>query len=176
MEYFVAPWKTWNQLDDWVVDRDGIDENKQNNCGMQCVAMAVWAMYGVELNSDYIKDLLYGDAYLGYTSCDKLAYYFRRYTMTPTDIYANVPFEVSRELIVDAVRLGQPVIALQYWRRDQPNSGHFVCVIRVDDNGLTVSNPYGGKIEHMDWYTFSLWHKGWLVIPRPSSKRGDLSA
>lgn len=153
------PWPLYNQMNDWTVDADGIDENRENNCGPESVAMCLKYLTGVELPADFIKDVLYGQDFTGYTFMNDLARFLQKRCEIRCDIRVAQDPDL-KPVIQKAIDSGFPMIVLFYWDRDKPESGHFAPVIGYDDKGTTRANPSGGKLEYMKWDEFESWQKG----------------
>lgn len=159
----LAGFPIWNQLDDWTDDPNG-DTNRWNNCGPQSVAMVTKYATGVELPGDFIKDVLYGEAYLGYTFTNDLARFLNTRADIPTDVYGGDANATLRPVVVDALRQGFPVIVLYYLALDKPASGHFCPVYAFNDDGCWRANPLGGKAEFQTWAEFERWQKQGVAI------------
>lgn len=154
----LTPWPLYDQNTDWTVDADGIDENRENNCGPESVAMCLKYLTGIELPADFIKDALYGQNYTGYSFMNDLAGFLRKRCEVKCDIHVSQDASLQ-PVIQDAIDQGFPVIVLFYWRREQPESGHFAPVVGYDDKGVSRANPWGGQMEYMTWPDFEAWQK-----------------
>jgi hypothetical protein len=150
----LANFPLYNQLDDWTTDADGVDENRWNNCGPECVAMCVRHITGVELPADYVKDVMYGQPYVGYTFIPKLVDFLERRCSIPCDTYAGNAQTVLRPVVTAALDQGYPVIALIFLDRQKLTGGHFVVAYGYSDTHVRLANPLGGFIEDVAWPEF----------------------
>ncbi len=160
----LSPWPIYNQLDDWTVDDDKIDENKENNCGPESVAMCLKYLTGVELPADFIKDAIYGQKFLGYTNIPDLANFLGRRCAVPCQNVGKGDDAPLQPFVRQAIDTGNPIIVLYYAFLEQPQSGHFCPVISYDDKGCTRANPWGGVLEYQTWDVFERWQKGYGFI------------
>jgi hypothetical protein len=168
----LTPWPTYNQLDDWTVDADGIDENKENNCGPESIAMCLKYLTGVELPADFIKDAIYGQAHLGYTLIPDLVKFLQRRCQIPATTHSGDGATLLQPAVRAAIDAGNPIIVLYFMALDQPNSGHFCPVIGYDEGGCTRANPWGGVLEYQKWAEFEKWQKfgNAIVLKRVRAK------
>ncbi len=167
------PWPLYNQMNDWTVDADGVDENKENNCGPESVAMCLKYLTGVELPADFIKDVLYGQDFTGYTFMNDLARFLQKRCDVRCDIRVGQDTDL-KPVLQSAIDKGFPIIVLFFFDRAKPESGHFAPVIGYDDKGATRANPWGGKLEYMLWADFESWQKGNQCIVLQRKRPDDI--
>lgn len=176
----LSPWPLYNQLADWTVDADGVDENRENNCGPESVAMCLKYLTGVELPADFIKDAIYGASFTGYTFMGDLARFLKKRCDLTCEIRSGQE-PTLQPIVKRAIDAGFPTIVLFFFELEKPDSGHFAPVVGYDEGGATRANPWGGKLEYMKWPDFETWQKSSNIIilnrQRPDNLgRGGLEA
>jgi hypothetical protein len=168
----LGPWAAWTQLNDLTAD-GRLDENRFNNCGPEAVAECLKYLTGIELPADFIKDVMYGEAYSGYTDVPHLVNFLQKRCEVPCEVHGGEPD--LQPVIRAALDAGHPIIVLYYWKLELPASGHWCPVIGYDDKGCTRANVWNGKLETWDWATFKKWQKGGVAIVLKRTRPGELA-
>lgn len=174
--HMLNPWPLYNQLNDWTVDADGIDENRENNCGPESVAMCLKYLTGVELPADFIKDVVRGDGYKGYTFMTDLSGFLQRRCEVRCAVHTGDATTKLEATVKAALDQSYPIIVLFFWKLEQPESGHFAPVIGYDETGCTRANPWGGVLEKMTWAEFEQWQKMGACIVLERTRAHGLGA
>lgn len=171
----LTPWPLKDQLNDWTLDDGGMNPNAENNCGPASVAMCVKYLTGLDLPSDFIKDVLYGENFLGYTFMNHLANFMQERAATRCELHSGDAHTLLQPIVRRSIDQGFPVIVLYFWRLEEPQSGHFAPVIGYDEGGCTRANPWGGKLEYWGWPMFEEWQKlgNCIVIQRKRDPQLD---
>lgn len=160
----LRPWPKFNQLKDWTTDVDQSDENAENNCGPESVAMCLKYLTGVELPADFIKDVMYSPTYTGYSFDDKLSEFMEKRCAIPVKVHSGDARTRLQPIVEGAIDAGFPIIVLYFWEIKKPESGHWAPVIAYDEEGCTRLNPWGGAAETWSWAKFEAWQKLGLCI------------
>ena len=171
----LQPWPFYNQLKDWTVDVDGVDENAKNNCGPESVAMCLKYLTGVELPADFIKDVMKGPHYTGYTFTSDLTKFLEEKCEIPCEVHNGNAQTMLQPVVQRAIDNGYPIIVLYFWNINQPESGHWAPVIAYDSQGCSRMNPWGGVLEQWSWRKFERWQKygHCIVLKRTRDKNLD---
>lgn len=149
-------WYDWGQNADWTSDGRP-DENKADNCLMESLAECIKFLTHVELPADYIKDVLYGDGYTGFT-------YFRDAVRFLAD-YCDLPgYEWSHPTMGDtlwevwnALKSGHPCIGLFQYGGISGGTPHCMPYLYLDTGKVIVSDPWTAQrrtftySEHNNW-------------------------
>jgi hypothetical protein len=152
----LTPWPYWSQLHDWTADGQQ-DENRIYDCGPECVAMVLKYLTGVELPADYIKDVMKGEGYVGYTSVDDLRGFLQRYCETPCEV---ITVSSQQQLLWHEWRYlvrGRPLIGLFSFSAPGAADGHFRAVMGMDPWTMVTADPWTGSRrveshgEHWAW-------------------------
>ena len=154
----LSPWPDWNQRTD-PGDGGEVSQNAMNDCGPESVAEVVWHLTGVELEADYIKDVIKGEGYVGYTSVADLSGYLNTRAGVPTRAYAGDATTKLQPVVQAALSAGCPIIVLFFWDLNPASptyltGGHFCPVVACDDQVVTRSNPWTGQRESWSWAHF----------------------
>jgi hypothetical protein len=185
----LSPWPNWTQLNDWTADGRP-DENRFNNCGPESVAECLKYLTGIELPADYIKDVMYGEAYTGYTNIPPIVDFLQKKCAVPCEVYSDdlasamggrstgsTPAHTRLQPVVQqALDAGHPIIVLFFWKLEEPNSGHFCPIVACDEHGCTRSNVWNGQMETWSWDTFEQWQKLGSAIELKRLRAPDLGA
>lgn len=163
-------WPFYSQLHDWTADAQP-DENRLNNCGPECLAMVTKYLTDVELPADFIKDVLYGESFQGYTSQEKQIYWLRKYCNTGSDIYTypvTASFGSSSVTAMfhkwdDELLRGHPLIHLRSFSGPNKPDGHFECGIGSGKGYKITADPWTGQRRVWSDREFWDWSKGTFV-------------
>jgi hypothetical protein len=170
----LAPWPMWNQMNDWTTDVDKTDENRENNCGPESVASCLKYLTGIELPADFIKDVMRGQAYMGYTFVSDLVKFLQEKSEIPCQVHSGDGRTQLQPVVRAAIDAGNPIIVLFFWDINLPESGHFSPVIGYQADGCTRHNVWGGKREFMPWPMFEAWQKFGTAITLKRTRAKDL--
>lgn len=157
------PWPYWGQLVDWTADAQP-DENRSNNCGPESLAMCLKYLTGVELPSDYVKDVEYGEGFVGYTDTTHLERFLLRYANTHS---RTIQVGSMRELLYAEWRHllgGRPAIGLFSFSRPGAADGHFRPVVGMDMHSVYTADPWTAKRRREGYAEHWAWSKGILTL------------
>ena len=159
----LTPWPTaWTQLDDWSLDTDG-DQARENNCGAQSVAAALYHLTGVEQSCDVIRETVvrfFGAPKNGYLTTDHLVSYLRRFCGVECQVASGDGSTRLRPLVEQAVTDGTPLIVLFAWDYERFDAtGHFCPVVGYNADGVFVHEVYRGGRKALTWTQFEDWQK-----------------
>jgi hypothetical protein len=185
----LTPWPNWSQLYDWTADGRP-DENRLNNCGPESVADCLKYLTGIELPADYIKDVMYGEAYTGYTFIPPIVDFLQKKCEVPCAVYSdNLASAMGgrstgstgaharlQPVVQQALEVGHPIIVLFFWKLEEPESGHFSPIVACDEYGCTRANVWNGQMETWSWDTFEHWQKLGSAIELQRVRAPDLGA
>lgn len=158
----LEPWPYWSQLTDWTAD-GADDENRLNDCGPECVAMALKYLTGVELPADYVKDVMKGQGYQGYTTADDLRAFLGRYCETPAE---EIVCSSQRQLLWNEWRYlvrGRPLIGLFSFSAPGADDGHFRAVVGANPTQVITADPWTGQRRVESYADHWAWSKGMLL-------------
>jgi hypothetical protein len=171
----LTPWWNWNQLNDWTAD--GLpDKNRLYNCGPESVAECLKYLTGVELPADYIKDVMYGEGYVGETDVPHMVSFLQDRCQVPCEVHSGDANTLLQPLVRQAIDDGNPIIVLFFFTLNDPSSGHFSPVVAYDETGCTRSNTWNGLQETWDWATFEKWQKLGNCVLLLRTRAADLPA
>jgi hypothetical protein len=171
----LTPWPNWSQMNDWTADGRP-DENRFNNCGPEAVADCLKYLTGIELPADYIKDVMYGEAYTGYTDIPPIVDFLQRLCEVPCEVYRGDVGPHLRPVVQQALDAGHPIIVLFFWKLEEPYSGHFCPIVACDEYGCTRANVWNGQMETWSWDHFEQWQKLGNAIELKRLRAPDLGA
>jgi len=161
----LKPWPFWSQLHDWTTDPQG-DVNAQNNCGPESVAMCLRFLTGVSLPAAFVKDVLYGESYVGYTDVPDLEKFFETYCETPATTILTTSAANQAWWEWKFLRQGKPLIGLFYGYQDAQGAlqgGHFRAVIGQTRDSVTTADPWTGAARVETVAEHWTWSKGLLI-------------
>ena len=167
----------YHQLNDWTTDADRDDENRWNNCGPECLAMAIRWFTGVELPADFIKDAVYGPAYIGYTHIDRLSQFARQRAGLRTQYRISDQDIPLRAIVTQALERGDVPIVLFFLRMSGDGwrqTGHFKAAYGYDEAGVLLADPLTGTSEYLTWSKFEWTHKTGQYLLVQGTRRPDL--
>lgn len=127
------------------------DENKDMNCVPSCIAACLQYFAGKEYEPDELKDVVYGDGYIGGTEAVAYVEYCASQGVHCYPINGNPPYLVSQ--IHEQLAQGHPIIGTiqsSYLPPSDPlNPGPSHCVAFYEDQ------PGGVLIAMNPWHAFS---------------------
>jgi hypothetical protein len=156
------PWPFWSQLHDWTFDGRP-DINKYNDCGPESVAMCLKYLTGVELPAEYIKDVMKGSGYVGYTSVEDLAGFLSRYCECPTEILRPGDRHHLAHYEWQYLSKGRPLIGLFSFSAPGAADGHFRAVIGRTASTAITADPWSGRRRVETLAEHWAWSKGVLI-------------
>ena len=167
------PWPTvWTQLNDWSLDTDG-DQARENNCGAQSIAAALYHLSGMEQSCDVLRETIvqfFGAPKNGYLTTDHLVSYLRRFCSIECQVSSGDATTKLRPLVERSISDGTPLIVLFAWDYERfAETGHFCPVIGYGKDeqgreGCFVHEVYKGGRKFMTWAAFEEWQKFGLSI------------
>ncbi len=170
----LTPWWNWNQLNDWTAD--GLpDKNRLYNCGPESVAECLKYLTGVELPADYVKDVMYGEGYVGETDVPHMVSFLQDRCQVPCEVHSGNANTLLQPVVRKAIDNGNPIIVLFFFTLNDPSSGHFSPVVAYDETGCTRSNTWNGLQETWDWATFEKWQKLGNCVALLRTRADDLA-
>lgn len=157
------PWPTvWTQLSDWSLDPDG-DQARENNCGAQSLAAALYHLTGIEQSCDVIRETtvrFFGAPKNGYLTVDHLVSYLRRFCGMECQVYSGDGDTRLRPVVEQAITDGTPLVVLFAWDYERfSETGHFCPVIGYGAEGVFVHEVYHGGRVFLPWDQFEAWQK-----------------
>lgn len=164
MIYELRPWYFYSQLSDWTADGQP-DEDADNNCGPESLAMCLAHLTDLELPADYIKDTMYGEGYTGYTDFEHAQNWLTRYARITSGLLVTPDPAIAFEHIQAYVQRGHPCIALFWFDIGAQTGGHFSPIQAVDTQARTVTraDPWTGAAEVMSFERWSRGYKGGIL-------------
>lgn len=150
----LKPWPAYNQRKGLAFDDDKKSENADNNCGPTSVAMCLKYLTGVEIPADFIKDVMYGPEYLGYTYDNELRAFLEKRCDIPCEAHSGTSKTLLRPTVEAAIDAGYPIIVLYFWKLDTYEGGHWAPVIAYDEAGCTRQDPWTGLADTWSWAKF----------------------
>jgi hypothetical protein len=169
----LKPWPFWSQLGDWTAADGQPDENAQNDCGPECVAMALKYLTGIEMPADYIKDVMYGEGYTGYTDVAHLERFFNQ--LTETRVVIMLAYTQAHLLWLEWTYLkrGWPLIGLFSFSAPGAPDGHFRAVIGQNANQAITADPWTARRRTESHASHWAWSKGLLIGIQRTRRLGD---
>jgi hypothetical protein len=148
----------WDQLHDPLPD-GSLPPLRANECGEECVAEVVYWVHGVEVSADAIRVAAISLAGGALTNAADLVAMLARCNVHAV---AAVPQTVVVEKFLLNVVMGRRlVIVLGDWvSKSVP---HWVIVYNASTNGVTVSDPWGGRRYNIAWPDFKRLYLGAVV-------------
>ena len=148
----------WQQASGLLPDGNP-DPEQYNDCGETCVAAVVASVHGVCLEPGAIRQMLGGPARSGLTTGDDLVVALKRCNTLAVSYADDV--SIAWQLVQSAEKQAFPTIVLGEW--SPPDALHWVLVTGLSAGGITVANPWDGKIYPISWETFVRLYRGTVV-------------
>jgi len=168
----LKPWPFWSQLSDWTADGQP-DENAANDCGPESVAMCLKYLTGVELPADYIKDVMYGEGYTGYTDVEHLERFLSRFTETRAVTMTAYTQPHLLWLEWTYLKRGWPLIGLFSFSAPGAPDGHFRAVIGQNAHQAITADPWTARRRVESLADHWAWSKGLLIGIQRTRRLGD---
>jgi hypothetical protein len=148
----------WDQLHDPLPD-GSLPPLRVNECGEECVAEVVYWVHGVEVSADAIRAAAISLAGGALTNAADLVAMLARCNVRAV---AEVPqTAVIEKFLLNVVLARRLVIVLGDWvSKSVP---HWVIVYNASPNGVTVSDPWGGRRYNIAWPDFKRLYLGAVV-------------
>ncbi|HEV3309869.1 MAG TPA: papain-like cysteine protease family protein [Chloroflexota bacterium] len=168
----LTPWPFWDQLRDPMPP--GIpNTNDANDCGPESVAMCLRYLTGVSLQADYIKDVIKGANYVGYTGVPDLEAFLRNECETRAETILTTSAANQAWWEWRYLRQGKPLIGLFYGSAPGANDGHFRAVIGQTHTTAVTADPWTGQRRVETLAEHWAWSKGLLIGVDRKRKLGD---
>lgn len=152
----LSPWPIWGQLVDWTADSQP-DENKTHNCLPESMAECIKYVSGIELPADYIKDVEYGEAYIGDTTFDKAAWFLERYCESPCIAWSTQDNRRTLYHVWDALVHGYPCVGLFQYGGVAGGANHCMPYVYLTADTIKVSDPWSASLITWDYPTHDAW-------------------
>lgn len=152
------PVPTWNQLDDPLPD-GSLAVMRAQECGEECVAMAVMAVHGVPLSADAVRALLRGATGAALTDGAALVEALLLCNVAASTDSADR--DAVQERTTSALTNRRLILLLGYWV--DPSVLHWICVVAIAPGGVDVNDPWGGRRRHFSWTDLARLYGGQIV-------------
>jgi hypothetical protein len=140
----------YDQLHDPLPD-GSLPPLRANECGEECVAEIVYWVHGVEVAADAIRVQARGLAGGALTTAADLVS-----MLAASNVAARAGIQdvgSIQKFLLDVVAGKRLVIVLGNWV--SAGVPHWVIVYNASSNGVTISDPWGGRRYNIAWPTFT---------------------